>query len=150
MLCPPCWLLREDLHSEPLGVGRGAEPCRFRPTQRLAPIPGGGGRLRMCRPTRGLPQLDQSETPCCDSHATGLIFCPPFCQISKCRCEPVDWPRLPIVAICCPAFTCCPELTSASLMWPYTETLPSSCWIRTHLPNPLAGPASITFPEVVA
>src|SRR5699024_8325858 len=88
-----------------------------------------------------------SETPGCDNHATGLISCPPFCQISKCRCGPVDWPRLPIVAICCPAFTCCPELTSASLMWPYTETLPSSCWIRTHLPNPLAGPASITFPE---
>ncbi|GAB3382530.1 hypothetical protein GCM10027360_64380 [Amycolatopsis echigonensis] len=33
------------------------------------------------------------------------------------------------------------------MRWPYTETVPSSCRTRTHSPNPLAGPASITVPE---
>ena len=33
------------------------------------------------------------------SVGSGSIF-EPFSMISKCRCGPVDWPRLPIVAIC--------------------------------------------------
>src|SRR5699024_442759 len=82
------------------------------PHAAVGPDPRVGRQVMDVPPHPGLPQLDQSETPCCDSHATGLIFCPPFCQISKCRCGPVDWPRLPIVAICCPAFTCWPGVTN--------------------------------------
>jgi hypothetical protein len=32
----------------------------------------------------------------------------PCGQTSKCRCGPVDWPRLPTVAICSPAATWAP------------------------------------------
>ena len=52
------------------------------------------------------------ETPRSRSHGIGSIFVPsipPTCT-SKCRCGPVDWPRLPSSAIVSPAFTTWPAV----------------------------------------
>ncbi len=85
--------------------------------------------------------------PLAASHGSGSIFCEPFSHTSKCRCGPVELPRLPMVAISSPAATRWPCCTRISLTCPYTVMVPSSCCTRTHRPKPLAGPASTTVPS---
>lgn len=57
------------------------------------------------------PGTDQMFTPRARSHGAGSTFWPPAVHTSKCRCGPVDWPRLPTSAICSPALTRSPTLT---------------------------------------
>lgn len=55
--------------------------------------------------------------PRCCNHGIGLSSCAPGpTRTSKCRCGPVDCPRLPTVAICCPASTRWPTPTCELLM----------------------------------
>ena len=47
----------------------------------------------------GVASCVQIRIPRAASHPIGSIFLEPPAHTSKCRCGPVDWPRLPIVAI---------------------------------------------------
>ncbi len=52
------------------------------------------------------------------SHGSGSVLVPSGPSTSKCRCGPVETPRLPTVAIFCPALTRWPTVTRLVLLCP--------------------------------
>ena len=60
----------------------------------------------------------RSERPPNWSHFSGSTFSPLGKVTSKCRCGPVEFPRFPTVAICCPALTRSPTATRLPLLCP--------------------------------
>ena len=60
----------------------------------------------------------QKRIPCAASQRMGLSFVPSGAHTSRCRCGPVEKPRLPMSAIRSPARTCCPMPTYVRFTWP--------------------------------
>jgi hypothetical protein len=108
--------------SGPRGAARSRADAGSRPraatARRSLALASGPARTRPQRPLRGLSRawdvfglacrrglVRQSLMPRSASHGWGSCLRPLASQISKCRCVPVDWPRLPIRAIWSPALT---------------------------------------------
>jgi hypothetical protein len=105
---PTAWrtVLRVPVLDQCRSANARPRSCRQGSTHR--PAPGMAGFQTRC----------QMMTPRAASHGRGSILVVPFCHTSKCRCGPVDWPRLPISAICWPHLTFWPACTEKLFMWP--------------------------------
>ncbi len=74
---------------------------------------------RASRAVRSRAPVGQNmNTPRAASHGIGSVLMPPGRSTSKCRCGPVELPRLPTFAIRCPADTRCPTETKLTSLWP--------------------------------